>query len=125
MASVAGSIILIAILEVYFLAVVVAVIILYGYFAMFYQASARELKRIDSLLRSIHYAHFSESLTGLPTIVSCNASSGLLQLIHTLKKAELRRNQPIYQRQQVLSGSGKPSIVSYRNKPKVIFLWTI
>ncbi|KZP31699.1 ABC protein [Athelia psychrophila] len=73
MASVAGSIILIAVLEVYFLAVVVVIIVLYGYFAMFYQASARELKRIDSLLRSIHYAHFSESLTGLPTIRSYGA----------------------------------------------------
>lgn len=87
MASVAGSIILIAILEVYFLAVVVAVVILYGYFAMFYQASARELKRIDSLLRSIHYAHFSESLTGLPTIVSFDASSNLLQLINISKRS--------------------------------------
>ncbi|KZP33097.1 P-loop containing nucleoside triphosphate hydrolase protein [Athelia psychrophila] len=73
MASVTGSIILIAILEVYFLIIVAAVMVLYGYFAMFYQASARELKRIDSLLCSIHYSHFSESLTGLPTIRSYGA----------------------------------------------------
>ncbi|EIW69200.1 hypothetical protein TREMEDRAFT_44369 [Tremella mesenterica DSM 1558] len=35
---------------------------------MFYQASSRELKRLDSLLRGLLYAHFSESLSGLATI---------------------------------------------------------
>lgn len=30
--------------------------------------SARELKRLDNLLRSSLYAHFSESLSGLPTV---------------------------------------------------------
>ncbi|ELU37127.1 ATP-binding cassette transporter protein YOR1 [Rhizoctonia solani AG-1 IA] len=34
----------------------------------YYFASARELKRLDSNLRSLLYSHFSESLTGLATI---------------------------------------------------------
>lgn len=42
----------------------------YQYFAAFYRESARELKRLDSMLRSFLYAHFAESLSGLPTIRS-------------------------------------------------------
>ncbi|KAF5367245.1 hypothetical protein D9757_011696 [Collybiopsis confluens] len=42
----------------------------YQYFASFYRASAREVKRLDAILRSLLYSHFSESLTGLPTIRS-------------------------------------------------------
>lgn len=60
----------------------------YSYFAAFYRASAREIKRLgkpscfipiqtfhlsstaDSMLRSLLYGHFAESLTGLPTIRS-------------------------------------------------------
>ena len=59
----------------------------YQYFASFYRSSAREMKRIgmrvynhacsavadtllDSMLRSYLYAHFAESLSGLPTIRS-------------------------------------------------------
>jgi hypothetical protein len=36
----------------------------------FYRSSAREMKRLDSLLRSLLYAHLAESLTGLATIRS-------------------------------------------------------
>ncbi|KAG1887691.1 NUC071 domain-containing protein [Suillus subluteus] len=42
----------------------------YSYFAAFYRAGAREVKRLDSMFRSLLYAHFSETLTGLPTIRS-------------------------------------------------------
>lgn len=61
----------------------------YQYFAAFYRAGARELKRlgmllksfqvtraepqnwlVDAMLRSLLYAHFAESLSGLPTIRS-------------------------------------------------------
>ena len=35
---------------------------------MFYRESARELKRLDSSLRSLLYSHFAESLSGLATI---------------------------------------------------------
>lgn len=58
----------------------------YKYFAAFYSESAREMKRLgnylhllrtaqywsrtDSMLRAFLYAHFAESLSGLPTIRS-------------------------------------------------------
>lgn len=60
----------------------------YQYFAAFYRESAREIKRLgkhflghhqswsyihphqDAILRSLLYAHFAESLSGLPTIRS-------------------------------------------------------
>ena len=42
----------------------------YMYLSAFYRESARELKRLDSMLRSFLYAHFAESLSGLPTIRS-------------------------------------------------------
>ncbi|KAG9119276.1 hypothetical protein FRC07_005764, partial [Ceratobasidium sp. 392] len=63
-----ASVIIITVLEYYFIAVIAVILILYQYFAAFYRASARELKRLDSSLRSLLYSHFSESLTGLATI---------------------------------------------------------
>ncbi|KAG0695501.1 ABC transporter [Suillus ampliporus] len=63
-----GAIILISIILPYFLAVVFVILICYYYAALFYRASARELKRLDALLRSSLYSHFSESLSGLTTI---------------------------------------------------------
>ncbi|KZP16437.1 ABC protein [Athelia psychrophila] len=73
MSSVLGSVVIITILENYFILVVLAVGVFYVYFSGFYRASARELKRLDSTLRSILFAHFAESLTGLPTIRSYGA----------------------------------------------------
>ncbi|KAJ7593413.1 ABC protein [Mycena floridula] len=72
MANVTGSVIIISALEHYFIIVAFVVFLGYTYFAKFYRASARELKRLDAILRSVLYSHFSESLTGLPTIRSYN-----------------------------------------------------
>ncbi|CAO1615594.1 unnamed protein product [Parajaminaea phylloscopi] len=66
--QVLGSIILITILTHYFVIAVAVIMIGYYWGAMFYRASARELKRLDAILRSSLYAHFSESLSGLPVI---------------------------------------------------------
>ncbi|KAG6898212.1 hypothetical protein C0992_003324 [Termitomyces sp. T32_za158] len=66
--SVIGAIILISIVLPWFLIGVACIIILYAWAAAFYRASARELKRLDALLRSSLYSHFSESLSGLSTI---------------------------------------------------------
>ncbi|KAJ7165411.1 P-loop containing nucleoside triphosphate hydrolase protein [Mycena filopes] len=73
LSSVFGAVAVISILEHYFrklflLVAAVLIIFGFGYFAQFYRASALEMKRLDALLRSILYAHLSESLTGLPTI---------------------------------------------------------
>ncbi|TFK93972.1 ABC protein [Polyporus arcularius HHB13444] len=69
-ANVFGSVVIITVLEHYFLIAAVGIAVGYSYFAAFYRASARELKRIDNMLRSLLYAHFAESLSGLPTIRS-------------------------------------------------------
>ncbi|KAL1410703.1 hypothetical protein Q8F55_001645 [Vanrija albida] len=63
-----GSIVIIAIHFPYFVGVVAGVCILYGFIVFFYRRTAREVKRLDSIHRSILYSHFSESLTGLATI---------------------------------------------------------
>ncbi|KAG2369151.1 ABC protein [Suillus spraguei] len=70
LSSLMGSVIIVSVLEPYFLIAVFFIAIGYSYFAAFYRASAREVKRLDSMLRSLLYAHFSETLTGLPTIRS-------------------------------------------------------
>jgi ABC-type multidrug transport system fused ATPase/permease subunit len=83
-----GAIVLVSIIIPYFLAVAFCILICYSYAAYFYRASARELKvnlvylikfvdfrlthrtlqRLDAILRSSLYSHFSESLSGLTTI---------------------------------------------------------
>ncbi|KAF9528448.1 ABC transporter [Crepidotus variabilis] len=68
LAYIFGAIVLISIVLPWFLIAVFAILILYVYAAAFYRASAREFKRLDSILRSSVYTHFSETLTGLSTI---------------------------------------------------------
>ncbi|TYJ53516.1 hypothetical protein B9479_005847 [Cryptococcus floricola] len=69
-AQIVGAFILLAIIEPWFLIAVAVVILLYIHCTMFYRRSSREFKRIDSILRSSLYAHFSESLSGVATIRS-------------------------------------------------------
>ncbi|KAK7018185.1 ABC protein [Favolaschia claudopus] len=69
-AQLIGSVVLITVLEHYFILGAAIVMIGFSYFLQFYRASALEMKRLDSMLRSVLYAHMSESLTGLPTIRS-------------------------------------------------------
>ncbi|ODO00356.1 hypothetical protein I350_06992 [Cryptococcus amylolentus CBS 6273] len=63
-----GSIIIITVYLHYFIIIIFGVGIGYWYFAMYYRTSSRELKRLDSMLRSLLYSHFSESLSGIATI---------------------------------------------------------
>ena len=72
--SIIGATILVSIIEPYFLLAVVFVLSLYAHNAQFYRRSAREFKRIDSILRSSLYSHFSESLSGIATIRSYGES---------------------------------------------------
>ncbi|KZT73648.1 ABC protein [Daedalea quercina L-15889] len=74
-----GSVTIITVLEHYFIIAVVGIAFGYNYFASFYRASARELKRIDAMLRSLLYAHFAESLSGLPTIRSYGETNRFLK----------------------------------------------
>ncbi|KAJ6602805.1 ABC transporter [Mycena vulgaris] len=66
--QIVGALILISIILPYLLAPIAVISVCYFYFSVFYRASARELKRLDSVLRSGLYTHFSETLSGLPTI---------------------------------------------------------
>ena len=66
--SIIGAAILIAIVLPWFLIAFFVVSIIYLWAAIFYRSSARELKRLDAILRSSLYSHFSESLSGLATI---------------------------------------------------------
>ena len=63
-----GAFVFIAVIIPWFLIAVVVIMTLYFSISWYYRASARELKRLDAILRSSLYAHFSESLTGLATI---------------------------------------------------------
>ncbi|KAJ4480031.1 ABC transporter [Lentinula aciculospora] len=78
MSNILGAIILISIVLPWFLIAVVVVLSVYCYAAYFYRASARELKRLDAILRSSLYSHFSESLSGLATIRAYGESERFL-----------------------------------------------
>ncbi|KAJ6475599.1 ABC protein [Mycena sanguinolenta] len=80
LAQVLGSVIVISILEHYFLIAAVTIMFGFGYFLQFYRATALETKRLDAMLRSLLYAHFSESLTGK------SLYSPSLPLKHTLSR---------------------------------------
>ncbi|KAF8166131.1 ABC transporter [Mycena galopus ATCC 62051] len=68
LSNITGAIILIAIILPWFLIAVTAILVMYWFLAAFYRSSAREIKRLDAILRSALYTHFSESLSGLSTI---------------------------------------------------------
>ncbi|WWC90534.1 uncharacterized protein L201_005470 [Kwoniella dendrophila CBS 6074] len=68
--NIVGATIVLAIVEPYFLIAMGVVSLLYVHNAAFYRRSSREFKRIDSILRSSLYSHFSESLSGVATIRS-------------------------------------------------------
>ncbi|KAJ3775268.1 ABC transporter [Lentinula raphanica] len=78
MSNILGAVILISIVLPWFLIAVVVVLSVYCYAAYFYRASARELKRLDAILRSSLYSHFSESLSGLATIRAYGESERFL-----------------------------------------------
>ncbi|KAH8929257.1 ABC transporter [Atractiella rhizophila] len=67
-AQILGSIILIATVQHWFLIVIFFIMLIYGSLSHFYRASAREIKRLDNIIRSSLYGLFSESLSGLSTI---------------------------------------------------------
>ncbi|UZJ51666.1 hypothetical protein CBS101457_000986 [Exobasidium rhododendri] len=66
--TVLGAIILITILTYYFVVAVAGVLVFYVVGSLVYQRGAREVKRLDAVLRSSLYSHFSETLSGLATV---------------------------------------------------------
>lgn len=72
--NIIGATVLLAIVEPYFLIAMAVVILLYVHNAAFYRKSSREFKRIDAILRSSLYSHFSESLSGISVIRSYGES---------------------------------------------------
>ncbi|PWN35761.1 uncharacterized protein FA14DRAFT_167758 [Meira miltonrushii] len=52
----------------YFVIAVAVVVFFYAIASIMYRRGAREVKRLDALLRSALYSHFSETLTGLATL---------------------------------------------------------
>lgn len=72
--AILGATVLIAIVQPYFLVAMAVVTLLYAHNAAFYRRSSREFKRIDAILRSSLYSHFSESLSGIGTIRSYGES---------------------------------------------------
>lgn len=57
-------------------------IIFFMFFALtnYYQASAREVKRLEATQRSLVYNNFNETLTGLPTISAYRATTRFIHL---------------------------------------------
>lgn len=66
--GVLGAIILITVLTYYFAVAVAGMLVFYVIGSVVYQRSAREVKRLDAVLRSSLYSHFSETLSGLATV---------------------------------------------------------
>lgn len=71
-----GSIILVAIILPEFLAVAAVIIVLYIWVGIYYRPASRELRRLNNILRSRIYEHFSESLTGITTLRTYDAVPG-------------------------------------------------
>ncbi|KZT61359.1 ABC protein [Calocera cornea HHB12733] len=68
MSNVLGTIIIVTVVTHYFIVAVAVILLGYFYYFSYYTTSSRELKRLDASLRSLLYAHFAESLSGLVTI---------------------------------------------------------
>lgn len=62
------SLILISVGSVYSLILIVPIVLLYFLFQIFYVATSRQLKRIESTTKSPIYSHFTETITGTTSI---------------------------------------------------------
>jgi ATP-binding cassette subfamily C (CFTR/MRP) protein 1 len=67
-ASIIGILIMMCFVQPFFILALGPILYMYWYFQHVYRRVNREIKRMDSTSRSPLFAHFSETLTGLPTI---------------------------------------------------------
>ncbi|RUS75497.1 hypothetical protein EGW08_016746, partial [Elysia chlorotica] len=75
-----------------FLSLIIPILVIYIFIQNFYIPTSRQLKRIESVTRSPVYTHFSETISGGPTIRAYDAS---LQFMRE-SKARVDRNQSFY-----------------------------
>ncbi|KAK3771211.1 hypothetical protein RRG08_053354 [Elysia crispata] len=75
-----------------FLSLVIPILIIYLFIQNFYIPTSRQLKRIESVTRSPVYTHFSETISGGPTIRAYDASLRFMRE----SKARVDRNQSFY-----------------------------
>ncbi|KAF9194834.1 hypothetical protein BGZ51_007054 [Haplosporangium sp. Z 767] len=91
--TIMGSMILTIAVFPWLMLAVVPVFVIYYALALYYRTTSREVKRLDSNLRSHLYAFFSECLTGLGTLKAYN-------VVHrAIRKNEYRidlNNRPYY-----------------------------
>lgn len=74
-----GTIILVTIILPPFIAIAAVLLLAYTWTGMYYRPSARELRRLNNLLRSRIYEHFGESLSGLATLKAFGAVSRFVE----------------------------------------------
>ncbi|KAF9207977.1 hypothetical protein BGZ49_010088 [Haplosporangium sp. Z 27] len=67
-----GTITLTVIYFPYLILAVIPMAVLYHGVSVYYRSTSREIKRLDSTLRSVLYSHFAESLSGMGTIKAYN-----------------------------------------------------
>ncbi|KAF9956927.1 hypothetical protein BGZ72_002340 [Mortierella alpina] len=88
-----GTMVLIIIIFPWLLLAIAPLMGLYYAISVYYRSTSREVKRLDSNMRSHLYAYFSECLTGLPTLKAYN-------MVHkAILKNEYRidlNNRPYY-----------------------------
>ena len=70
--TVAGTVIAVVYALPIFIVIVIPIGILYYFIQKFYVATARQVKRMESITRSPIFNHFSETITGSPTIRAFN-----------------------------------------------------
>lgn len=87
--QVAGAVVIVAVVNQYFLIPLAVIAVLYARALKFYRLGARQIKQLDNLLRSALYAHFNETLSGVTTIRAC--MSNLKQHLLALTSSSYRR----------------------------------